>query len=339
MPERVCALPGTRSVRNSGVVSRLPLGTPVDGRYVLLDPAGFGGVSVVYEAIDTVDGRRIALKLPAPHFVGDPEARSRVHREALITDRLRNPSVPRIYGYGDARLPDGGTVPYVSMELLRGVALAGRLARGPLPWREAVTVGATVADVLAIAHRRGVVHRDLAPDNIMVTASGAKIVDFGEATTVETDWAVGRGRPLPTHRVNSGGRPADDVYALGVLLYQMLTGHSPYYDEWSDTRGYRPDSRRVDLSASRRHQTAPTPVLLVPGLPRQVAEICRSCMAKRAQDRPSSRRAALALWELVLPKRGATSGWRPAAVPAPALPVAPAPALVGLSAPYSSGSY
>lgn len=336
MPERACALPGTRSVRNSGVVSQLPLGTPIDGRYVLLNPAGFGGISVVYEAIDTVDGRRIALKLPAPHFLDDPETRRRVHREALITDLLRNPSVPRIYGYGDARLPDGGTVPYVSMELLHGVVLAGRLARGPLPWPEAVTVAATVADVLAIAHRRGVVHRDLAPDNIMVTASGAKIVDFGEATTVETDWVAARGRPLPAHRVNSGGRPADDVYALGVLLYQMLTGHSPYddgADGWSARQVYR-----VDLSASRRHQAAPTPVLLVPGLPRQVAELCRNCMAKRPQDRPSSRRLALALWELVLPEREATSGRRPAAVPAPALPVVLLPALAGRSEPYSSES-
>jgi serine/threonine protein kinase len=305
-----------------------------------LNPAGFGGVSVVYEAIDTVDGRRIALKLPAPHFAADPLARSRVHREAMITDWLRNPSVPRIYGYGDARLPDGGTVPYVSMELLHGVVLAGRLARGPLPWREAVTVGATVADVLAIAHRRGVVHRDLAPDNIVVTASGAKIVDFGEATTVETDWPAGSGRPRPAHRVSSGGQPSDDVYALGVLLYQMLTGHSPYHGVgWRiDVQDSRPDGYQIDLSASRRHQTAPTPVLLVPGLPRQVAEICRSCMAKRPQDRPSSRRAALTLWELVLPDRGATTDWRSAAVPAPALPAAPVPAVAALSGPYSSAS-
>jgi serine/threonine-protein kinase len=175
-------------------------------------------VSVVYQAIDAGYGRTAALKLLTPNFADDPGARWKVHREALITDRLRNPSVPRIYDYGDARLPDGGSVPYVSMELLRGAVLAGRLVSGPLAWAEAVKVAATVADVLAIAHRRGVVHRDLTPENIMMTASGAKIVDFGEATTVEGAPLNAFGEPLPDRRVSSGGSPADDVYALGVLL-------------------------------------------------------------------------------------------------------------------------
>jgi serine/threonine-protein kinase len=324
-------------------VSWWPIGTAIDRRYVLLGPVGFGGVSVVYQAIDTGYGRIAALKLLTPNFADDPGARWKVHREALITDRLRNPSVPRIYDYGDARLPDGGSVPYVSMELLRGAVLAGRLAGGPLSWPEAVKVAATVADVLAIAHRRGVVHRDLTPENIMMTASGAKIVDFGEATTVAGAPLMAFGEPLPDRRVSSGGSPADDVYALGVLLYHMLTGGSPYGD----------DGRRADLAATRRHRAAPTPVLLVPGLPRELAEICRGCMAKRVDERPSSAHAALALWQVLLeadePVRSALmvsdgaprlpvpvrTWWEPWPPPLPPdAPVSPAAAV--RSGPYSS---
>jgi serine/threonine protein kinase len=313
-------------------VSWWPIGTAIDRRYVLLGPIGYGGVSVVYQAIDALYGRSAALKLLTPNFADDPGARWKVHREALITDRLRNPSVPRIYDYGDARLPDGGSVPYVSMELLRGAVLAGRLAGGPLPWTEAVKVAATVADVLAIAHRRGVVHRDLTPDNIMMTASGAKIVDFGEATTVAGAPLMSFGQPLPDRRVSSGGRPSDDVYALGVLLYQMLTGRSPY----------RGASSRTDLAASRRHRPAPTPVLLVRGLPRQVAEICRGCMAKRDESRPASAQVAIGLWQVLIGEPAVADGlrtWRLPAPPAPPRPgaVAPvSPAVGGRSAPYSS---
>jgi serine/threonine-protein kinase len=295
-------------------VSWWPIGTAIDRRYVLLGPVGFGGVSVVYQAIDAGCGRTAALKLLTPNFADDPGARWKVHREALITDRLRNPSVPRIYDYGDARLPDGGSVPYVSMELLRGAVLAGRLAGGPLPWQEAVKVAATVADVLAIAHRRGVVHRDLTPDNIMMTASGAKIVDFGEATTVEGAPLAAFGEPLPDRRVSTGGNTADDVYALGVLLYQMLTGLSPY----------RSAGRRSDLAAARRHRAAPTPVLLVPGLPREVAEICRNCMAKGTAQRPTSAQAAICLWQVLLAHE-----FSPELAPV-------SPAVGARSAPYSS---
>jgi serine/threonine-protein kinase len=211
------------------------------------------------------------------------------------------------------------------MELLRGAVLAGRLAGGPLPWAEAVQVAATVADVLAIAHRRGVVHRDLTPENIIMTASGAKIVDFGEATTIEGAPLMAFGEPLPDRRVSTGGSPADDVYALGVLLYHMLTGRSPY------RTGGRPD-----LPAARRHRAAPTPVLLVPGLPREVAEICRGCMAKRVDERPPSAQAALALWQVLLdgPPLGPgefRTWWRPVPVGAPVSPAVPF-----RSAPYSS---
>jgi len=257
-------------------------GTCILGRYVLLGPIGRGGVAAVYQAVDTQCGRPLAVKVLDPVFADDHRAVQNMRREAYVTARLHHPSVPRVYDAGDARLPDGTVVPYVVLELLTGVGLAGRLAGGPLPWREAVSVAATIADVLAVAHRRGVVHRDLSPVNVMLTTSGVKLIDFGLATLMDT------GSP-------SAAEPAEDVHALGVLLYQMLTGRSPYPAA----------NPRTHLAAARLRCAAPTPVLLVPGMPRVVADICRSCMAKRAADRPGSTWVSLALWSVLVGRQPA----------------------------------
>jgi serine/threonine-protein kinase len=300
------------------------MGTAIVGRYVLMGPVGYGGMSVVYQAVDTFRGSRAAVKLLSATFADDPYVRERVRQEALITNRLRHPSVPKVYDFGDAPLPDGRTVPYVAMELLSGAILAGRLAGGALPWPEAVEVAATIADVLAIAHRRGVVHRDLNPANIMLTGSGPKIIDFGEATTIEATSVLAHRQPVPRRRVSSAPLPSDDVYALGVLLYQMLTGRSPYQTSSTDAQPADPQ-----LHAARLRHVAPTPVLLVPGLPRAVAEVCRDCMAKLPGDRPTAAQVAIALWSLVFePRTAAVSPPPPAPEPdaRPRPPAAPAQA-------------
>src|SRR5690349_9546880 len=208
------------------------MGTAILRRYVLIGAVGQGGVSTVYAAVDVRRGRKRAVKVLAPSAAADPRAREDVRREALITDRLRHPSVPRVFEYGEAPLPDGTVVPYVVFELLAGVPLTERLAGGRLEWPEAVRIAATAADVLAVAHRRGVVHRDLSARNVMVSAGAIKIIDFGLATAAlrtgdpgpRPIMVRGDNRRLPSHPKTAFARPADDVYTLGVLLYEMLTG-------------------------------------------------------------------------------------------------------------------
>ncbi|MDR7278462.1 serine/threonine-protein kinase [Catenuloplanes atrovinosus] len=273
-----------------GAGRTLRMGTALARRYVLIGPVAWGGVSTVYHAIDTWHGRATAVKVLAS---GDPWVRECVRREARITDRLRHPGVPRVYDYGDAGLADGRTVPYVAMELLTGVSLAGRVAGGALPWREAVRIVATVTDVLAAAHRRGVVHRDLNPSNVMLTSHGIKIVDFGLAALIEPD---GERRA----RLGPPPSPADDVYAAGVLLYQLLTGRSPY-----------PAARPGALLAGPMHGLAPTPVLPIDGLPCAVAEACRWSMRKRPAERPTAAEFAVTLWCALTAAPAPPTGRRP----------------------------
>ena len=275
------------------------MGTAILRRYVLIGAIGQGGVSTVYSAVDAARGRILAVKVLAPTLADDPHARDDVRREALITDRIRHPSVPRVFEYGDAPLPDGTVVPYVVLELLSGVPLTDRLAAGPMEWHEAVRIAATAADVLAVAHRRGVVHRDLSARNIMLTRTGIKIIDFGLATAAARNGDTGArpivlrgggGRPrLPAHPKTTFARPSDDVYTLGVLLYEMVTGRSPYPTRTAATI----------LAAGRVSHLAPTPVLAVAGLPAEVGDVVRACMAKVPEARPRSADAALALWDVL----------------------------------------
>ena len=240
---------------------------------MLIRAIGQGGVSTVYAAVDAAHGRKLAVKVLAP-AVG-----SNARREAMITDRLRHPSVPRVFECGEAPLPDGTVAPYVAMELLDGRPLTARRAGGPLPWREAARIAATTADVLAVAHRRGVVHRDLSARNVMLTPTGPKIIDFGLA-----------------REFDAAGPEKDDVYPLGVLLYEMLMGRSPYPAAVAATT----------RAAGRTACLAPTPVLPLPGLPSRLRDLVRACMAKTPGLRPTARDAALNLWALLDTPEGAT---------------------------------
>ncbi|MFB9235075.1 protein kinase [Plantactinospora siamensis] len=251
-------------------------------RYRLVERLGAGGMSMVWRGYDEVLGRQVAVKVLAPKLAADRAFRHRIRLEAKAAARLCHPHITNVYDYGESTTA-GATVPYVVMELLDGESLASRLARGgSLPWRAALTVCAEVATALAAAHARGVVHRDITPGNVMLTPTGAKVVDFGISALVGEqdvgpDGAVlGTPAYLAPERLDGGQvTAATDVYSLGLLVYRSLTGRLP----WAA-------SSKTDLIRAHLYRE-PGPMPDVPGLPEGIAELCERCLAKAPGERPS----------------------------------------------------
>jgi len=202
-------------------------------QYEIVSAVGSGGMGVVYRARDTRLNREVALKVMAPHIASDPVMRTRFETEARAVASLTHPGILSIY---ELAVAEG--VPFAVMELLEGRNLRERIGAGPLPWREAVDVGAAIADGLAAAHAKGIVHRDLKPENVFLTSDGhVKILDFGlalqrmagsEGATIAHTAAgvvLGTFGYMSPEQVTGGqvdGRT--DIFALGCLLHEMLTG-------------------------------------------------------------------------------------------------------------------
>ncbi|MFG2009042.1 serine/threonine-protein kinase [Micromonospora sp. NPDC048868] len=260
-------------------------------RYRLIEQLGAGGMSVVWRGYDEVLGRQVAVKVLASRLAADRAFRHRIRIEAQAAARLCHPNITNVYDYGESEQV-GLTVPYVVMELVDGESLTGRLRRGSLPWREAVTIGAEVTSALATAHARGVVHRDVTPGNVMLTATGVKVVDFGISALVGEkekgpDGALlGTPAYLAPERLDNGQvSPATDVYAVGLLLYRMLTGRLPW-------------QASTTTQMLRAHMyNEPEPMPPVPGLPDEVRELVSRCLAKRPGDRPATAEVARTLAE------------------------------------------
>ncbi|WP_089157890.1 serine/threonine-protein kinase [Micromonospora sp. NBS 11-29] len=264
------------------------------GRYELEQRAGLGGMSEVWRAHDRVLDRIVAVKVISPSLHDDAVAAERIRAEARSAARLVHPNVASVHDFGTATLPDGRPVPYIVMELAEGETLAAHLRAGPLDWRIAVRVCAEVCAALAAAHGNGIVHRDVKPANVILTPYGVKVLDFGIATPAgapdHTPEGIVVGTPAylaPEQLDRQPATPAADMYALGVLLYYCLTGRLPY--EIGST---------TQLLGSRRRQP-PQPLPEIPGLPPEVAELCRSCLDVDPAARPTSPMAALLLAEAV----------------------------------------
>jgi eukaryotic-like serine/threonine-protein kinase len=262
----------------------LPGSSLLAGRYRLVERLGAGGMSVVWRGFDEVLGRQVAVKVLPPSTSADPAFRRRLRAEAQAAARLSHPNITNVYDYGEATTADGEPVPYVVMELIDGESLAAVLARArKLPWQHAVRITAEVAAALAAAHSRGIVHRDVTPANVMLTATGAKVVDFGISALIgENDIdpdgsLLGTPAYLAPERLEGGQvSPATDVYAVGLLIYRTLIGQLPW-DVGTTT------------ALLRAHQyTEPEPLPPVEGLPREVDALVGRCLEKRPADRPSS---------------------------------------------------
>jgi serine/threonine protein kinase len=210
--------------------------THIGDRYRLVEKLGTGGMSVIWRGYDEILGRQVAVKVLSPRLAGDDTFRGRLRQEATAAARLCHPHITGIFDFGEFPFNEHLTVPYVVMELNVGESVAARLARtGALAWRDAVVITAEVASALATAHARGVVHRDVTPANVMLTAAGAKVVDFGISALIgQRDTApdgslLGTPAYLAPERLGGGQvSPATDVYALGLLLYRALTARFPW---------------------------------------------------------------------------------------------------------------
>jgi hypothetical protein len=207
--------------------------TLVDDRYELRALAGSGGMADVFLAYDRVLERDVALKLLKDRYAGDEDFVERFRREARSAAALSSPFIVPVFDRGETE--DGAY--YMAMEYLPGGTLKDRIARaGRLSPREAVEVAIQVAEALQAAHERGVVHRDVKPGNVLVTGSGhTKVTDFGiaraaEATTISKPGDILGSAKYMSPEQAAGGKvgPASDLYSLGAVLYEMLTGNVPF---------------------------------------------------------------------------------------------------------------
>ena len=266
------------------------------GRYQLVQRIGIGGMSEVWRGHDCVLDRPVAVKIMAPAVEGTLGAVSGVElirTEARSAARLAHPNVANVHDFGTASGP-GRDLPYIVMELVEGQTLAEHLNAGPIDWRIGVRICAEVAAALAAAHAEHVVHRDIKPANVMLTPSGAKVLDFGIAAAAGTpdpdpDGPV-MGTPAyvaPERFEGLPATPATDMFALGVLLYHCLAGRLPW-----------PAATNTELIEAQRYRD-PDPLPPIEALAPEVADLCARCLRRDPRERPTALVAALLLAETV----------------------------------------
>jgi serine/threonine-protein kinase len=214
------------------------------GRYRLDERVGAGGMAEVWRGTDLVLGRAVAIKLLDGALADDPELRAGARREAQAAAKLTHPHITAVHDYAELATPDGRVIPYIVQELLSGQTLAQRMHGGPVPWPEAATIAGQIAAALAVAHSQGIVHQDIKPGNIMLTPTGVKVLDFGIAALHHDSpgWIVGTpayAAPERAHKARP--EPSADIFSLGVVTYEMVSGHRPWpIDSWEQAALGRP---------------------------------------------------------------------------------------------------
>jgi eukaryotic-like serine/threonine-protein kinase len=259
------------------------------GPYEIVAPLGAGGMGEVYRARDTRLDRTVAIKVLSSHLSASPEVRQRFEREAKTISQLSHPHICALHDVGRE-----GDTEYLVMEYLEGETLADRLLKGPLPLEQTLRFGIQIADALDKAHRQGIVHRDLKPGNVMLTKSGVKLLDFGLAKAIPPVSQQSSHTALPTQHALTQegailgtfqymapeqleGREADartDIFALGVVLYEMATGK----------KAFSGATQASLISSILRDE--PQPISQVqPMSPPTLDRIVKTCLAKDPEER------------------------------------------------------
>ncbi len=248
-------------------------GALLDGRYRVATKIATGGTSTVYRGLDTRLDRPVALKVMDSRYAGDQQFLTRFQLEARSVARLKDPGLVAVYDQGlDARHP------FLVMELVEGGTLRELLTeRGPMPPHAVAAVLRPVLGGLAAAHRAGLVHRDVKPENVLISDEGdVKIVDFGlvravaEAGITSTSVILGTAAYLSPEQVKDGhASPRSDVYALGIVAYELLTGQTPFSGDTSLSIAYQ----RLDTDV-------PLPSSVITGVPSQFDDLVQRATAR-----------------------------------------------------------
>src|ERR1700690_2480104 len=278
------------------------LGTMIAGRYRLDAVIGRGGMSTVYRAFDTVLERPVAIKLMHREIAADSDQLERFRREARSVAQLNHPHVVSVIDAGEEPSHDGedpptGT-PYIVLEYVDGETLKGLIRRdGPLEIPQAIAYAIEIARALAAAHERRIVHRDVKPQNVLIDPEGgAKITDFGIARSLSEEGLTMAGKVLgttdyvsPEQALGQPVTPQSDLYSLGVVLYEMLTGTIPF-------RGDSP----VAVAMKPARETVPDVQACRPQISAATAAVVERALAKDLQERyPDAPAMAAALEEVL----------------------------------------
>ncbi|OBA89585.1 serine/threonine protein kinase [Mycobacteriaceae bacterium 1482268.1] len=254
------------------------VGAVLDGRYRVDTLIATGGMSGVYRGVDLRLDRPVALKIMDSRYAGDHQFLTRFQREARAVARLKDPGLVAVYDQGI-----DGQYPFLVMELIEGGTLRELLGeRGPMPPHAVAAVLGPVLSGLAVAHHQGLVHRDVKPENVLISDHGeVKIADFGlvraiaEAKITSTSVILGTADYLSPEQVSTGDAgPASDVYAVGILTYELLTGTTPFKGDTALAVAYQ----RMD------HDVAP-PSTAIGGVPKQFDEMVLRATARHPADR------------------------------------------------------
>lgn len=246
-------------------------------RYVLQKRIALGGSAEVWHARDRKLNRAVAVKRLHPHLLPDAASRRRLAAEARAASKLRHPGIVEIYD-----VDTKGEMPALVMELVDGESLAARLDRdGPVPADEAARIAADVADALYHAHQRGIIHRDVKPGNVLLGRDGStRLVDFGIAHSLAeaaerltlTGSVIGTLRYMAPEQLTDGAiGPRTDLFGLGLLLHEMLTGRSPF-------------TATAPVALAQEHAAGPPPIN---GIEPPLAALIRACLAPDPTHRPT----------------------------------------------------